>query len=221
MISIKIDSEKIIRVSETKFLGLVIDEHLTWKPQIKHISSKVSRNIGIINKIKHNLPKHALKTLYYSMIYPYLYYGNIVRASTYKTNINRLQILQKMAIRIITNSDYLSHTSKLFEREKILTINQINIFEISLLMFKYYNNQFPESFEGLFRLNQEIHHHNTRQSKYSHVKSRPSRLGQFSISYTGPTTWNKYNLFNIKSKPTNHFKIQMKNILLQLDGSTY
>ena len=150
------------------------------------------------------------------MIYPYLYYRNIVWASTYKTNINRLHILQKKAIRInITNSDYLSHTSNLFEQEKILTINQMNILEISLLMFKYYNNQLPESFEGLFRLHQEIHHHNTRQSKYSHVKSRRSRLGQFSISYTGPTTWNKYNLFNIKSKTTNHFKIQMKNILLQ------
>ena len=36
LISIKIDSGKIIRVSETKFLGLIIDEHLTWKPQIKH-----------------------------------------------------------------------------------------------------------------------------------------------------------------------------------------
>ena len=127
LINIKIDSEEIKRVSVTKFLGMIIDEHLTWKPQIKHLSSKISRNIGSINKIKYYLPKHALKTLYYSMIYPYLLYGNIVWASTYKTNINRLQILQKKAIRIITNSDYLSHTSDLFEKEKILTIKgQIN-----------------------------------------------------------------------------------------------
>ena len=124
----------------------------------------------------------------------------------------------KKAIRIITNSDYLSYTSDLFKQEKIFTINQINILEISLLMFKYNNNQLPKSFEEHFRLNQEIHHHNTRQSKYSHVKSKQSRLGQFSISYAGPTTWNKYNLLNIK---TNHFKLQMKNILLQLYGSTF
>ena len=74
-------------------------------------------------------------------------------------------------------------------------------------MFKYFNNKLPESFEGLFRLNQEIHHYNTRQSKHSHVKSKRSRLGQFSISYTGPKTWNKYNLFNTKSKTINLFKI--------------
>ena len=127
--------------------------------------------------------------------------------------------MQKKAIRIITNSDYLSHTSDLFEKEKTLRINQINILEISLLMFKYFNNQLPDSFEGLFLLNREIHHHNTRQCKHSHVKPKRSRLGQFSISYTGPRTWNKFNLFNIKSKTTPHFKKQMKNILIQLKGS--
>ena len=48
-------------------------------------------------------------------------------------------------------------------------------------MFEYFNNELPDSFQGLFRLNQEIHHYNTSQLKHSHVKSKRSTY------YTGPT----------------------------------
>ena len=47
--------------------------------------------------------------LYYSLIYPYFYYCNTVWASTYKTNLRRLVILQKRIIRIINKSHFNAH----------------------------------------------------------------------------------------------------------------
>ena len=53
--------------------------------------------------------------LYYSLIYPYFYYCNIVWASTYNTNLLRLIILQKRIIRIITKSHFNAHTDLIFK----------------------------------------------------------------------------------------------------------
>jgi hypothetical protein len=64
--------------SETKavkFLGVLIDENLTWKPHINYIKSKISRAIFAINKVKNILPRSALKSLYYSMVHCHLMYS--------------------------------------------------------------------------------------------------------------------------------------------------
>ena len=73
-ISIQIDNNVIERVKETVFLGVILDEHLSWKPHILGVSRKISKSIGIIYKSSFCLPKTSLRSLYYSLVYPYLTY---------------------------------------------------------------------------------------------------------------------------------------------------
>ncbi len=56
----------------TKFLGVLIDENLTWKMHLNHIKNKISRAMFGIKQVKKILPKTSLRTLYFSMIHPYL-----------------------------------------------------------------------------------------------------------------------------------------------------
>src|SRR6218665_2260204 len=77
---IVINGDEIERVDSTKFLGIYIDESLTWANDIKIIAHKIAKNVGIIRKIFHLLFTKILKSLYYTMINPYLTYGNIVWA---------------------------------------------------------------------------------------------------------------------------------------------
>ena len=100
-IQISIDNQNIVEVKETNFLGVILDENLNWKSEISHVASKVVKSIGIISRCSFFLPKTSLRTLYYSLIYPYFYYCNIVWASTYKINLRHLLILKKPIIRII------------------------------------------------------------------------------------------------------------------------
>ena len=58
----------------TKFLGLYIDEELTWKYHINHVTMKVEKMTGIMAKARHFLPLKTLLALYNTMIYPYLTY---------------------------------------------------------------------------------------------------------------------------------------------------
>jgi hypothetical protein len=72
----------ISQVESTKFLGVYIDQHLTWNTHISSISSKIAKNIGIISRISHILPTNICLKLYYSLVYPYLSYCTMVWAST-------------------------------------------------------------------------------------------------------------------------------------------
>uniref|UniRef100_A0A672FVC1 Reverse transcriptase domain-containing protein n=1 Tax=Salarias fasciatus TaxID=181472 RepID=A0A672FVC1_SALFA len=71
---IVIEGTEIENVCENKFLGIVIDNKLTWKAHIKHIKAKISKSLYIINKVKQCLDAHALRTLYCTLVLPYLTY---------------------------------------------------------------------------------------------------------------------------------------------------
>ena len=68
-----ISNRTIKRVDEVVFLGVILDEHLSWKSHIHNVTRKVSKAIGIIYKSSFCLNKTSLHTLYYSLVYPYLF----------------------------------------------------------------------------------------------------------------------------------------------------
>src|SRR6218665_144936 len=74
---IQIDNIPILQTKSVKFLGT-------------QISNKVSKNIGILSRISYKLPAHTLISLYYSLIYPYLAYCNMIWSSNYVTRISHL-----------------------------------------------------------------------------------------------------------------------------------
>ena len=78
---------EIKQVESTKFLGIYIDSNLTWITHIKHITTKIAKTTGILFKTRHFLPSQTMRTLYYSLIHPYLNYGNITWANTYPSRL--------------------------------------------------------------------------------------------------------------------------------------
>ena len=112
-ISLSIDSNVITEVNSTKFLGVFLDNKLTLKKHIDYIVAKLSRGIGLISKARKLLNADSLLTLYYSFLYPYLCYCNHVWGSTYITNLQKLIVLQKKIVRMISGSGYRDHTDPL------------------------------------------------------------------------------------------------------------
>src|ERR1700730_7827150 len=124
---ITIENESITRVDSTKFLGVIVDQKLTWQQHIAYISLKISKSLNILKRLKYKLPKKCLISLYYSLVYPHLNYCIIVWGSAYNTALHRLIVLQKPAIRTINNSHYRSHTESLFKKLNILKLNNVYI----------------------------------------------------------------------------------------------
>ena len=94
-IKVTLSNRDIIQVKETVFLGVTLDEHLTWIPHITNVARKVSKAVGVMYKASFCLSKRSLITLYYSLLYPYLQYCVSVWGSTYPSNLNRIFMLQK------------------------------------------------------------------------------------------------------------------------------
>ena len=93
-LAFNISNYSIDRVKEVTFLGVILDEHLTWKSHIHNVAWKVSKAVGIIYKSSFCLDNSSLRILYFSLIYPYLFYCVSVWASTYPSNLRRLITLK-------------------------------------------------------------------------------------------------------------------------------
>lgn len=185
-----IDGHSIKQETSTKFLGVVLDQHLSWKDHIKAISSKIAKNIGIIKRASSLLPPHVRLTLYYTLIYPYLTYCNIIWASTYKSNLQRLTILQKRVIRYVANVPYNSHTHQLFLEFKLLKIEQIRTVQIGEFMFRYEHNLLPVAYRQMFFRASDFHSYSTRSSNLYRQPFAHTNTRLFSIRYTGANIWN-------------------------------
>ena len=111
---INLNGHKIQEVKFTKFLGVTIDEYLSWKYHVNEIACKISKVTGVLNRLKSFLPLSVLVNLYNTMILPHISYCIVIWGKCANYLLDRIFILQKRAIRIITNSHFLTSTDRLF-----------------------------------------------------------------------------------------------------------
>ena len=183
-------NHEIHQIKETIFLGIILDEHLSWLPHIDNVSRKVSKAIGILYKASFCLHQQALKTLYYCLVYPYLQYCLSVWGSTYSSNLNRLVLLQKKAVRIIARKKYDAHTAPIFVNLDMLKFNSIYCFQIAKILFQFKSNVLPAAFSSMFLQNDQVHDYSTRTCKQFHVPKIRTNIKKFSICYQGPKIFN-------------------------------
>ena len=79
----------------------MIDDCVSWKYHISYICSRISRNIGIISKLRHYLSIKQLKQIYYNLIYPYITYAILAWGSTYVSSLQKVQVKQNHVARLI------------------------------------------------------------------------------------------------------------------------
>lgn len=89
------------RKDYVKYLGILIDSNLTWKQHISFISSKIRKSLGIISRLRHFVPNDTLLSIYRSLVQPYITYGIAVRGHAAQTNLDKLLILLKRALRAL------------------------------------------------------------------------------------------------------------------------
>ena len=125
-LKLSINDENMKQVKNTIFLGIFIDECLTWNEHIAQVTKKIIRASGIIAKIRYFINRNTLKLVYYALVYPYLTYGNLIWGNTYKTRVQKLLNVQKKIIRLMTFKSYLEHIEPMFKELGIFNIFQIN-----------------------------------------------------------------------------------------------
>ena len=141
--NIKIDNKELSFVDQYKFLGLKIDNCLSWNDHINYIANKMSKINGILSKTKHFLPKHILLMMYNSLILPLINYGINLWGFG---NLERLETVQKKAIRNINKQSPFTHTIPICKQLNILYLKDIFDLENLKFFYKYQHEQLPKYF---------------------------------------------------------------------------
>ena len=156
-ISIKFDNKRLVPVDNIKYLGMYIDKYLSWDYHIQQLSKKLSRANGIISKLRHNAPIQTCLQLYYAIFYSHLIYGCNIWGLSTNENLDKIEVLQKKCIRLMTFSDFNSHTNNLFIDLKLLKVRDVIKFQQLRLVYDFYNNVLPIDLQDLFVFTSDIH----------------------------------------------------------------
>ena len=130
-INVQINGTQIERVESFNFLGIMLDENLTWKSHIEMVAKKISKVTGILYRLKNIFPENVLFMLYNSLIVSYINYGLLL----WGVHVHKLELLQKKALRFMTNSGYIAHTTPLLIKHGLLNVR--DMYKLKLLKFYY------------------------------------------------------------------------------------
>jgi hypothetical protein len=143
--------------TEIKFLGLIIDDTLSWKQHIEQVVNKMSSACYVLRTMKHILPHDTLRVIYFAHIHSIIKYGIIFWGSS--SYAQKVFILQNKIIRIITNTRPRDSWRKVFKNVEIMTYSQY----IYSLIRHTVNNK------HLFNTNNEIHNYKTSYNNNLHL----------------------------------------------------
>ena len=198
----------IATVPNSKYVGVIIDNKLSFYEHIKSLESKVSRSVGILTKLKSFIPQQTLLQLYHSLVHSHLTYGITVWGSTHSTYLQKLQNLQNRALKVVCNVPFLTSTKPLYKKLNILTIYDTFKHEVAKFVYNCNKTLNPNPFLNYFKKKHQVSIRHTRQSKDKDnlyiPKYRSNRL-QRSIKYQGVKIWNNIPS-EIKRRSFNSFK---------------
>ena len=197
-----------------KYLGILIDNNLSWK---NHISSKVSKGIGMIARLRHLVPLATLLNIYRSLIEPYISYGLIAWGQAANIHLNKVLILQKRALGLMYFADSKAHSAPLFIHSRILPVTMLYYHLVSSLMHDINNHRVPSNISLLFTHSEQVHHHFTRFSAAGNLYFKASRTNQllFSFARIGVRVWTSIPK-KLRIQNRTAFKRKLKNWLLKL-----
>ena len=216
-VAIMINNTAVNRVHSTKFLGVIIDEKLTWKGHVDLVKSKVAKNVFLLNRVKYILKYDSMLSLYNTLILPYLTYCCEIWGNTYGTRLKGLVIIQKKAIRLIHGAGYRDHTNMLFLEARALKLTDLVKMNLATIMYKAYHSSLPCNLQKLFT---KVIHSDTRvttrqTNKFKHPKHRTT-MKSMCISIRGIQLWNSLDEKIIQECRSLHrFKTCLKQQLLK------
>ena len=213
--NLKIDNEVIERIGKNcpeesfKFVGINLDECLSWRHHVNHVINKIAGATYALSKLKNLLPNKIKLTIYNSLFKSHIEYGIVAWGNSADPGIKRICSLQKRSVRYISNARSKQHTSNLFAEHKILKFHDlVKHCELSF-MYKYVYSILPSSFNDMFvKLNSFDRSLSFQMEvvKKSFMKTLPA--------YTLPKNWNNLPLELKRIKSLNVFKNSNKEKIL-------
>ena len=112
---LKINGKRLLPSNFVKYLGTLIDSHLTWNYHTDMLAAKLSRNIGMLTKRRHYVTNDTLRTIYFAIFSSIMMYGSQVWGQIQNRYVNRITKLQDRATSVINFA-----RNQLYKKSRIL-----------------------------------------------------------------------------------------------------
>ena len=232
-LKIKLNGKRIFPSSCVKYLGVTLDENLSWTNHLSALSTKLSRANSMLCKVRHFVDKQTLRSIYFSIFSSHLTYACQIWGQIGTPYISKIISLQKIALRIITFSPFRSPTSALFPELLILKFQDFVNISNCLFVFDHLHNNLPNSISNFFTKESDIHPYRTRNNELGKLnvpRIYTNKYGKFSFKHQCILNWNS-SLSNCQSLLDNSHnstltindisKNQHKKLLYKIFFSTY
>ena len=210
---IRIGNEAITRVHEAKYLGVIMDDSLSWKPHIEKVRAKLAKGCWAMKRLQEYVSSDVLLKVYYGLVLSNLQYCISCWGWIAGSNQKCLQVLQNRAVRMICKVPSRTHSPPLYYNLKLLQVDDIYKLQVAKIMYKFDKKNWLGSYE-MKKIN-EVHDYFTRFSQsnyYSRQIANNKTMG--ALTAAGPRKWSDIPE-NIKSLDFYNFKFEYKNYLLE------
>lgn len=197
---------EICRVDETKFLGMTIDQNMTWEGHTNKLKSKMCTGLFVLRRICQIADKKTAIMVYYALVHSHIAYGISLWASAGEGTRKQILRLQKRAIRCITGIGRLESCRDHFRQLQILTVTSLYILETATLIRD--NLSSLETLGG-------SHSYNTRNRQQFLTPAHRTKKYESSPLYQGRIIYSQLPA-NIRAATTRPiFRKRLKNYLIE------
>ena len=139
----------VTEVSKHKHIGLWIENNLSWHEHISDISTKAEKRLNLLKQMKFKLSRKTLEKLYFCFVRPILEYGDVVWHGASHSDLNKLDIIQVQALRLVSGAPFRSNIDSLYNELGWQNLHERRQQHILVMMFKIINNYAPEYLTSL------------------------------------------------------------------------
>ena len=197
--SINVNNTCIRAVDKVKNLGVIFDKNMTMEKQVNSMCKKAFYNIKNVAHIRKSLSKNDTKTAIHALVTPHLDYGNALLFGVNKKLLDKLQIVQNSAARLIERLKKHDRISHVREQLHWLPVDARIKFKILNITWKALNDKAPKYLQDLLTHSASDLNLRSNNKKLLKIPRVCNKYGERGFSYTGPTLWNSlpYHLRNI------------------------
>ena len=217
-LQVTLDGIQLQRENTATFLGITIDEHLSWETHCNSVANKMARNAGILNRVKKILPTSSLQTLYNSLIFTHFSYGIEVWGGCQSKHLKRIIGIQKKSIRTIYKSQWLDHTEPRMKHLNTLKVNDQHYLQCLSLIFDMLKGHSPDIYNLVQEQNMNVTLHTLRSAtdKPGNIRLPSFNALQVKTSFLSsiPTLWNALPADIQNAATRKQFKAKLKRNIL-------
>ena len=212
---ITIDDKNVYPISSLRYLGIILDDRLSWQPHIKEVVTELSRAVGIIHRLKKLMPKSTLRSVYFAVFHPHLQYVIGIWGQAHTSYLDRIRVLQNKAIRILSSVGHMTRLAPLYKNLNILRVDDLCTYELAKIVHKTFHHNRPD-FNKHFTCSSSVHSYGTRSATRHNIDTPRfnKSSSQRGYDFVGAKIWNSIPL-DIRNLEPHKSKSRFRNFLLQ------